>query len=167
MESKTSKYSLLSVALWCSLGIYIIVDLFGEVIGSLGSNYECIKYIGCTSGFFGYDAIEHFLCGLTFALLLAWICRKFPSYSILTDKRWKNALIIISVVALVAVCWEFLECAHDVFRLDILHQPLFNLKLHINLLDQPTNLDTMGDLAFNVFGSIVALFVALRKEKGL
>jgi len=88
---------------------------------------------------------------------LVWFFFFFTEYSILSNKRWKNFLIILSTIALLAVGWELLECAHDVFRLSILHEHLLNLKLHINLLDQPNNLDTMGDLFFELFGSIITL----------
>jgi hypothetical protein len=69
-------------------------------------------------------------------------------------------VILLVLIIGVAVIWEFVECAHDAFRLDILHQPLRDVRFHVNLLDQPSNLDTMGDLFFSIVGSLVSfLFV--------
>ena len=148
-------------AIWATVftSIFIIVCIFGEGWGgSFGANGACSPYMGCTAGFFGYDAIEHFLFGISAIWILIWVFQKFPQYSVLGEKRWKNILILIALVVLISVFWEFLECAHDYFRLEVLHQPLLNLKLHINYLDQPTNLDTMGDLTFGLVGAVVALF---------
>lgn len=158
-ESKNN-YSRIAILAVTSTVVWIFICLFGEWIGagSLGGNDMCIKYLGCTSGFFGYDAIEHFLFGISLIWSLIWLFKKYPQYSLLHTKLWKSVLTLIALVALVSVTWEFIECAHDYFRIDILHQTLFNFRLHINHLDQPTNLDTMGDLAFSLFGSIVALF---------
>jgi hypothetical protein len=145
-----------------SILVYIAADLAGEFIGHLGGNYECLPVFGCTTGFFGFDAFEHFLSGFVFVLILALVFKRYPNISPLSglDKKWKQALVLICVVALIAVVWEFIECAHDVFRLVVLHEPLYNVRLHIDLLDQPSNLDTMGDLAFNVLGSVIAAFFA-------
>jgi len=142
-----------------STAVFLIICIMGEGIGgSLASNPSCLKYLGCTNGFFGYDAIEHLFFGIAGTFVLIWLFQKFPKYSILKEKRWKNILIIVSLIALMSVLWELLECAHDVFRVDILHQTLVNWRLHINLLDQPTNLDTMGDLTFDLIGSVIVLF---------
>jgi hypothetical protein len=142
-----------------SMAVLLIACAFGEaVLGHLGSNTACYKYLGCTDGFFGYDAIEHFLYGVTGVCTLAWIFETFPRYSLLQDKRWKNIITLITFVVFVSVLWEFAECAHDYFRIDVLHESLVNFRLHIDALDQPTNLDTMGDLTFGLLGAIVALF---------
>jgi hypothetical protein len=139
-----------------SLGIYLVAVVFGELLG-FASNSACYPLLGCTSGFFGFDAIEHFLFGITAIWLIIWACERFPEHSILQEKRWKAGFVLIATVALIAVFWEFLEGAHDVIRVDILREPLFSLRFHINLLDQPSNLDTMGDIAFTLVGALVAL----------
>jgi len=158
-ESKNNTCSRMAVLATVATTIFFVVCIFGEGMGgSLGSNPSCYKYLGCTTGFFGYDAIEHLLYGIAATWVLVWIFEKFPQHSLLHTKRWKNVLIIIVLVVFFSVIWEFVECAHDYFRLDILHQSLINLRLHVNYLDQPTNLDTMGDLAFGLCGSVVALF---------
>jgi hypothetical protein len=151
-----------------SLLIYAAADLAGEIVGHLGGNYQCLPFFGCTSGFFGFDAFEHFLSGFVFTIMLALIFRRYPRISPLSglDAKWKQIFGLVATVAFIAVCWEFLECAHDVFRLIVLHEPLYSVKFHIDLLDQPSNLDTMGDLAFNVLGSIIAAFVARYEIKG-
>lgn len=138
--------------------IFLVTCMFGEGLsGSWGSNNSCLPYVGCSDGFFGYDAIEHFLFGVAIIWVLIWIFERFPKLSLKQPVRWKNVFTLISTVALISVFWEFGECAHDYFRLDVLHQPLLNLKLHINHLDQPSNLDTMGDFAFALFGAFISV----------
>ena len=66
-------------------------------------------------------------------------------------------MIVVALIVFVSVLWELLEFAHDTIRIDIFHQALVNWSLHINFLDQPTNADTMGDLTFGLFGSILTL----------
>lgn len=157
MQLKKSKYPRIAVLALVSVLAWGFACLYGEFLGR-GANELCYKYLGCTSGFFGYDAIEHFLFGLAAIWIIVWVCGKFPKYSILHAERWKTVLILIALAALISVAWELFEFAHDIFRLDILREHLLNWRLHINLLDQPTNTDTMGDLTFSLFGSILASF---------
>ena len=71
-------------------------------------------------------------------------------------------MTLIAIVSFFSIMWELGECAHDYFRLEILHQNLLNLRLQINLLDQPSNLDTMGDLTFGLLGALISAFFAVR-----
>ena len=145
--------------------VYLIINILGEreFGGSLAMNPSCYKYLGCTSGFLGYDAIEHFMFGVAGTTVLVYLLRKFPDHSILSNKRWKNFLMIVSIIVLISVLWEFVEFGHDTIRVDIFHQPLVNWKLNINYLDQPTNADTMGDMFFGLIGSILTLlFVKIK-----
>jgi hypothetical protein len=161
LEIKKNTYSRAAVLATIATIVTLLVCAYGEGIsGSFGSNQSCYKYLGCSVGFFGYDALEHFLSGIALTWILVWIFQKFPKYSLLSDKLWKNVLILIALVALFSVLWELSELVHDVFRSSILHQPLINFRLNINLMDQPTNLDTMGDLFFELFGSVIALIFA-------
>jgi len=158
-ETKNRIYTREAILATISAIVFLVACYFGEGLGgSWGSNIACPKYLGCTSGFFGYDAIEHFLFGIAGVFLFVWLCKKFQQFSFLQDKRWKNFLLLVAMVTFLSVLWEFGECARDAFRLNILHEPLRNIRLQINLLDQPTNIDTMGDLFFGMLGSIVALF---------
>ncbi len=158
-DFKTNIHSHITILAIITSAIFLVTTILGEGIGgSLAANPSCYPYLGCTSGFFGYDAIEHLLFGIAGTFVLVWLFKKFPHYSLLNTIRWKNILMFIALIVLISVLWEFLECAHDVFRISILHQPLTNVKLHLNLLDQPSNLDTMGDLFFGLFGSVIAFF---------
>jgi len=160
-ESKKKTSSSAAIIAIVATTIYLIANIIGEGIGgSLAANPSCLKYFGCTAGFFGFDAVEHFLFGVAGTFVLIFIFQKFPKYSILSDKRWKNILIIIALIALISVLWELLEFAHDIIRIDILHQALVNWRLNINLLDQPSNFDTMGDLTFGLLGSVITLIFA-------
>ena len=140
--------------------IWILVTSFGELIYHwAGNTAVCSKYLGCTPGFFGYDAFEHLFFGIALIFFIIWFCKRFPKYSILYSSWWKDVLVLIAIVALVSIMWEFMECAHDFFRVSFLHEQLVSYRLHFqfNYLDQPSNIDTMGDLAFSIFGSVVAL----------
>ena len=153
---KNKTYSFIAII---AISLFLIACIFGEGLGgSLGLNQTCLKYFGCSIGFFGYDAFEHFLFGISATFILIWFFQRFPTYSLLNTKRWKNILIIIILVMFISVIWEFTELIHDIFRSDFLNQILLNQKLHINLLDQPNNIDTMGDLFFSLFGSTIPLF---------
>jgi hypothetical protein len=99
------------------------------------SDATCFHYLGCNAGFFGYDALTHFVCGIVIALGLK-------------DKT-KNLLELLAYAALIGVCWEILEFGYDHFRMVVLHMNLTNP----NTLSQPSNVDTMGDLIFGLLGT--------------
>ncbi len=147
--------------------MWFFMTLMGEFMYAWGGNATCSVYIGCVAGFFGYDALEHLCSGAAMALTFIWLSLRYPTYSIIQHNVWKTVLMIIATATFVAVLWEIGECAHDLVRLDVFHQPLYNIRLHVNLLDQPTNLDTMGDLIFNHIGSIIALFLSTVKTTEL
>ena len=167
MHFKKLKFTRIAILSLFSVVIWYFINLIGGIM-DYNSNSYCSKYLGCTSGFFGYDALEHFTFGFVIIFSIVWICRNFPKYSILNDSTWRTIFSLITLTVFISVLWEFSECAHDVFRLNILHEYLINFKLHIDFLDQPTNLDTMGDISFNLLGSILALFfINFKKNKKL
>ena len=153
-----SSYGIFFIITWA---LYLAVDYIGEFRG-LAANNTCIAFFGCTNGFFGFDAFEHFLSGFAFAITIALIFRYFPKISLFSSElpKWKQAVILVTMVATIAVLWELGESIHDVFRLAVLHEPLYSVKFHIDLLDQPSNLDTVGDMTFNILGSIAAVLFA-------
>lgn len=161
---KTFKYKnytffLVSILAVFTTTVFLITCIFGEGLGgSLGLNQSCLKYLGCSIGFFGYDALEHFLFGVSATFIIIWIFKTFPQHSFFSTKKWKNILTIIVLVMFISVIWEFIEFFHDIFRFDIFDKFLINQKLNINLLDQPNNIDTMGDLFFSLCGSVIPLF---------
>jgi hypothetical protein len=150
IRSRLGKMTVASTALFAA------VTTYGEFFEG-APNAACYLFLGCDEGFFGYDALEHFLFGFAAVWIIVRLCELFPRYSILPDEYWKCGLIVLSLVALVAVGWEFCEWFRDAYLLDIAHQPLLNLRLHINYLAQPSNFDTMGDLSFTLLGSFLAL----------
>lgn len=147
---------------------FLLVCLLGEgPLMGWASNKECYVYLGCTNGFFGYDAIEHFLFGIVGILTLVWIFKRFTRFSFEQNRRWKNALILLSLTLSIALLWEFIEFVYDIVHVEILHVPLFNFKLHINLLAQPSNFDTIGDFAFCTLGAISTLFFVDLDKKSI
>lgn len=137
----------------CCLGSLIF---FGDFWTGLMYNGLCFRYLGCNIGFFGYDAVVHFFSGILEAIFLIWLCHKFPKTNILhEDSVWKNIVVLIAFVALLAVTWELLEFSADHFRMYILHENLTNP----NILAQPNNSDTMGDFTFGLSGAFLGAFL--------
>jgi hypothetical protein len=132
------------------------ITILGEFITGWATNNYCYYYLGCNEGFFGYDAVEHFLFGFALAFTLLWLSGLFPKFSLISGSRSRTILTIVAHVALAAVVWEMFECAWDQYRITILHETLFNFKLHIDQLAQSSNLDTMGDISFSLFGALIA-----------
>lgn len=132
------------------------VTFFGELFNG-APNAACYPYLGCDAGFFGYDALEHFLFGFAALWMLVWLCGRFSRISILHIEFWKSALLLVAMVAFFSVLWEIGEWFRDAYLLDIAHETLLNFRLHINYLAQPSNFDTMGDLSFSLLGSLCTL----------
>jgi len=159
MEKATPPCSRLSVLLWGAIIIFSIADLLGQVGPHLESNQLCFRLLGCNSGFLGYDALCHFLFGIVLGFGLLWLNIHSPKrFALLQAKEgWKNILILVACVALFCVIWELGEFSIDIFRSRILHIDL----LHpMNVLLQPSDNDTMGDMAFCIFGSFISLLIA-------
>ncbi len=138
-----------------ALIVFLAMSLAGEYTQSIAGNGICSRVLGCIQGFFGYDAYEHILGGIATAWIFASLWLLSPRGSFFSDTFWKNVLMLVAFSSLVFVGWEILECVHDYFRIEVLHEQLFIFRLHINYLDQPTNLDTMGDITFSLAGSII------------
>ena len=149
-----------SLGFWtmCAGFIWTIADFLGQVgVGSASTGLMkdglCFSYVGCNSGFFGYDAFVHFCAGVAGTLFFVWLCRTYPSIDILPATRRGRLLVIFASVMLCGFFWELLEFSGDLISVHILHLSV----LHPNNLSQPTNADTMGDMSFNGLGSLVAL----------
>ena len=153
-----SQFKKILVLIISSAAIFVTTTLLGEAIFAWAGNSTCSTYLGCVSGFFGYDAAEHFFFGAMAIWILVALCQKFPAYSILHTEFWKMALTLVAMVAFFSVLWEIFECGYDAFRISILHQQLLSFRLHIDYLAQPTNFDTMGDISFSLLGGLFALF---------
>ncbi|MGC9605249.1 MAG: hypothetical protein ABSF56_00605 [Minisyncoccia bacterium] len=148
--------------------IVVAVFVVGWFLGVKGpvliANDRCYAILGCNIGFFGYDAALHFVSGVMDASLIVWLMRRFPAIDLFHERFWKNFLIIVSLVAMIAVSWEFGEFCHDQFRMKILHE---NMTVP-NRLDQPTDSDTMGDMTFSILGAALtacALSPLVRKRR--
>lgn len=141
-------------------GVWLVVVAYGEFFNG-APNSACYSILGCDEGFFGYDALEHFLFGAFAVASLYWLSKRFPAYSILRGTRTETGLILVSLTSLVAVVWEIAECFRDAYLLDIAHQRLFDLHLHINYLAQPSNFDTMGDLSLTLLSASLTAVILL------
>ncbi|MFA6601940.1 MAG: hypothetical protein WCT02_03750 [Candidatus Paceibacterota bacterium] len=139
------------------IALFLLVWILGSFGPHLIANHKCYAFFGCNGGFFGFDAFQHFLSGPMDVALIIWLSRKHEKVNLFQEKFWKNFLIIVAIVALVAVLWEIIEYGHDEFRMDVLGRNLTSP----NLLDQPTNSDTMGDMTMTLVGASLAA-VALR-----
>ena len=120
-----------------------------------GDNSFCFRYFGCNAGFFGYDAFFHLFGGVLFASFFVWLARKYQSFNLFQNNAWKNFIILLAIVALLGIGWEFIEFGHD----HVLNRfkNLYAIKiLHLEKLVQPTNSDTVGDLFFDLAGAAIA-----------
>ncbi|HEU5114353.1 MAG TPA: hypothetical protein VFT82_01145 [Candidatus Paceibacterota bacterium] len=141
---------------FCFLVLFGASKIFG-----LMRNALCYPYLGCNIGFFGYDALLHFVSGMMEVAGLVWLGLRYRLYSF-QDRFWKNAVFLIALIALIAVSWEFVEFAYDHFRMDILHTNLTNP----NQMAQASNSDTMGDIFFSMLGSAITIFGTRLFKKG-
>lgn len=127
----------------------------GDILGLL-SNSMCFPYLGCNVGFFGFDALIHFVGGAFLTTLILWLGERYKKFDLLQDNFWKTVLILLALIAFFGVVWEIWEFAIDHFRMLVLHE---NLLYPVNRLNQPTNGDTIGDLTFNFLGALVAIAI--------
>lgn len=153
--TKTSGNSYIYASLMIFIIIFCIIFLLGKFGPRLEDNNHCYAYIGCDVGFFGYDGVEHTLSGIIDVLFILWISQKRPHLSLFHQDAWKNILITISIVAFIAVGWEIGEFINDEARILILNENLYTT----NHLDQPNNIDTMGDISLTLIGSIITLSI--------
>ncbi len=129
--------------------LFSLMTVGSEPLGFM-KNSTCLPYMGCDAGFFGYDALTHFVCGIVVAVGLAWLAGRHPRAKIFGPSRLKNFLTILAVAALVGMLWEVFEFGFDHFRSIVLHMNLY----HPNQAAQPSNSDTVGDMLFGLLGSI-------------
>jgi len=163
MRLKITKPSWITLLFVSSLWLFCISDYFGQVWPRWEANDLCFRYLGCNAGFFGYDALVHFFFGITAAFGLMGIFESWPKLSLFHKtlrhplRNWKNVLIVILFVAAISYFWEILECSTDAYRMYFLHLDLLHPK---NILAQPSDFDTMGDMTCAVVGSFIALIMA-------
>lgn len=155
--ASASKRSSLDIVLLFSTLMFALALIAGQIWAS--DNKSCVTFLGCGSGFFGYDALEHFLWGLLVVAFGIAIGNKFPSHNIFHNgSLWKNILLLLGLLALVSVGWELLEYSRD----HILTRFAFFNKLAFlkpYSLAQPSNVDTMGDLMFDLLGGILGIVI--------
>ncbi len=137
--------------------MFLVLEFGGKALGFM-QNAMCYRWLGCNAGFFGYDALVHFVGGITIAIGVLWLSKKSKKLDFfhIDEIFWKRMLIILAVAALIGVVWEALEFSYDLFRVLVLH---INL-LYPNQLAQPSNADTMGDLVFGLTGAFGAGLIA-------
>lgn len=143
--------------------IFLVLSFLGNYGPSLMTNEKCFSLLGCNVGFFGYDAFIHFINGIMEAAIILWLMIKFSPFYFFGDNFWKNLLMVIMMVTFISFLWEFGEFFHDQFRIEILHENL----IIPDILDQPTNTDTMGDTTFSILGAVFtfsSLWLLVRKK---
>lgn len=143
---------------WLNMAFAVTLSAFivGAIAGRwLMPNELCFRYLGCNAGFFGFDALLHFTAGVAESALIIWLAL-FPKTRMfeLRSSLWKNALILIALVALLSIGWEILEYNHDHilrsyawFRAMAFVHPMFQA--------QPSLSDTMGDLTVTLIGGLL------------
>ncbi len=127
---------------------------FGHWPTDFMNNFFCFDYIGCNAGFFGYDFLVHFLSGTATAIFVIWLGDEFPKFSVRFKNRLKTAIVLLALVALVGVCWEFIEFFYDQSKGFLVSNNIPTLNIHA----QPSNADTMGDLFADIAGGAIPAF---------
>ncbi len=153
MEEKSydRKTRIVGIIAFVFVSSFIILGLLGIRGPTFIDNQKCYQLLGCNMGFFGYDALLHFLSGFMNASLIIYLMRKYPALNFFRREFWKNALTVVSMVALIALLWEIGEFGHDQYRMKVLNINLTNP----DRLDQASNSDTMGDMTFSIIGGAI------------
>lgn len=124
-------------AFYYSVGTFGVLEFLGEVWPGLITNGLCYPLLGCNTGFFGYDGLDHFMSGLCIGLGLLWYNRtSFKSFAM-----WALGI---------ALGWECMEWVYDAVRRSVLHM---NLLSPHNIMTQPTPIDTLGDIVLGCTGA--------------
>jgi hypothetical protein len=167
-ENEYNQNKKLTLIVWITIGLFfllefVIANVFRIDGKNLIDNSLCFKYLGCNVGFFGYDALVHFTAGIFEAPLIIWLFEKYYHISLFHNAGshtfWKNLIILIALLVLIAYSWEIIELSYDQFRIIFLHQILF-IPDHLNKLLQPSNIDTMGDIFCSTMGGIIGGFIS-------
>ena len=159
----SAKNTPLTSLLIATVVIFAVIIFFGYQGPGWIKNSLCFTYLGCNAGFFGYDSLMHFSSGFMDVMILLWASRRFPRLSLFGGSFWKNLVITLSVVALVAVSWEILEYGHDFVRMQYFHENLIGE----DRLDQPSNADTMGDITLSLVGALLVVAVPRLFKKNI
>jgi hypothetical protein len=99
------------------------------------------------------DKVMHTAGGI----IVAWFALSLMQGELTRMAAWKQALIIVSVVAFVGLAWEWAEYASNFTQHSY---PLWYHYFHGGDLA-----DTLGDLAADVAGGVLFALWAIRKER--
>lgn len=148
-------FNFLNIAI-ITVGLVLLISwIFGHYPPHFIANDRCFSLLGCNIGFFGYDAMIHVMSGGLEALIVIWIFLRFQKLHMFGSSFWKNFIIIIVTVCLLGIVWELLELASDQYRTKVLDINLTNP----NLLEQPSNIDTTGDMIFSLISASLTVFL--------
>lgn len=147
----TPKDRLLGILALASLFLFLVVSIGGNLTG-LMNNDACYALLGCNIGFFGYDALVHFVSGMMEVFVFLWLMRAYPVVHILNDAFWKNVFILLIFAAMAGSIWEIGEFAGDFIKTHLYH---INIYAPTNRMYQPNNSDTMGDMTFGLLGAFI------------
>lgn len=151
---------LAAIAVATSL-LFILFSIIGNYGPDLMANGLCFAHLGCNSGFFGFDAVVHFVSGIAETAIMLWFMRRIPSISVLHSTFWKDLILILSLALMVGFIWELLEFVPDQYRVLVLHANLTSP----DRLYQASNNDTMGDLLAAMLGALVVAIPFIRSIK--
>ncbi len=146
------------------ISIFLILEFIGEIYPDWIANSLCFRVIGCNAGFFGYDALLHCVSGIAETLTLFWMAERYSRFNVFhSSSIVRSAIMILGIVALLSITWEFIEFSYDSVRMAVFHMNL----LSPNTLSQPTNADTIGDIALGLLGSALTLLLMMRFDPSL
>ncbi len=150
-QAQTDRILVATIAL--TVVLFVIGWAFGQYGPVLIANDKCFSILRCNAGFFGYDGLQHLLSGFGIGTFIIFLARLFPAHNVLHAKFWRSFLVIVALVVLVSFVWEMGEMLSDQFSIRILHENI----LVPNNMEQPSNIDTMGDMSFSLVGGMLAI----------
>ena len=129
--------------------VFFVLHVLGYYGPKFMDNSKCFQYLGCNMGFFGYDALTHFISSVMISSFVVWLMKKKIQINILHDSFFRNLVVIITIMMFITFSWEFAEYSRDQFRIKVLHENI----THPNCRDQASDSDTMGDMTFSILGA--------------
>ena len=128
----------------------VIVLLIVHAFGVMNNLYNLISW---------FDVPLHFLWGFVGALVFYWLAYRFPGYINVEKNFLVSLVMVLSWVALGGVIWEFSEFIYDL----MVYAKGFSASPVQFSID-----DTIGDLAFDLFGAtIMAVIMRLSYHKNI
>ena len=93
--------------------IFIVASLGGGRMLKLMNGNICYTYLGCNSGFLGYDALMHGIAGFALVLVIVWLAKTSIHFNIFRNSFATNLFILLALIGFVGAWWEIYEYFYE------------------------------------------------------